>query len=73
MRIVVLAVIAAYARFSASLVVGTWNVAGCIFGWNLGPDGKTLIAVTPGRPATLSGIRMKPTGSSFTCGRNCSR
>ncbi len=57
MRIVVLAIIAAYALFSASLVVGTWNVAGSIFGWNLGPDGKTLIAVTRGRPAALSGIR----------------
>jgi hypothetical protein len=56
-RTLALAAVAAFALFCAALLISTLNEPASIFGWNLGPDGRTLIYVTPGKPAANAGIR----------------
>lgn len=56
-RALVLSLVALFAIVTFFVLVSTPNIYGGIFGWNLGPDGKTLIYVTPGGPAAQAGIR----------------
>ena len=56
-RTLVLAFFALLAFCWALVLVSTWNVTASIFGWNLGPDGRTLMYITPGGPAEKAGIR----------------
>jgi hypothetical protein len=57
-RAVVLVVFALLGIFWAALFVASWSVALSFYGWNLGPDGTTLIYVTPGRSVERAGIRV---------------
>jgi hypothetical protein len=57
-RAFVLSLFAAITLAFAVILFATWNVHLSIFGWNLGPDGTTLIYVAPNRPAAEAGIRV---------------
>lgn len=57
-RTLFLTLVTLFAVATFFVVVATANVDGGIFGWNLGPDGQTLIYVTPGGPAARAGIRV---------------
>lgn len=56
-RTLVLAIFGAMALTFAVILFSTWNMPLSIFGWNLAPDGTTLIFITPNRPAAEAGIR----------------
>jgi GAF domain len=55
-RTLVLVLIGLFCTFWLAVLLGAASIAGSIFGWNLGPDGRTLIYVTPGGPAAKAGV-----------------
>jgi hypothetical protein len=55
-RALVLSIFGAVALGFTVMLFATWGVQLSIFGWNLGPDGTTLIYITPDRPAAKAGI-----------------
>lgn len=56
-RAIVLAFAALLVLFWAVVLFTTWASAHAMFGWNLGPDGKTLTYIVPNGPAARAGLR----------------
>lgn len=52
-----LAFIALLVLFWAVVLFTTWGTPHALFGWNLGPDGKTLTYIVPNGPAARAGLR----------------
>ncbi|HEX5275728.1 MAG TPA: hypothetical protein VFW34_10670 [Candidatus Rubrimentiphilum sp.] len=57
-RTFVLAIIALWALGWVLYAAFVPTAVGAIFGWNMGPDGSTIIYVTPGGPAANGGVRV---------------